>query len=358
MILHADIDAFYASVAQRDDPSLRGKPIVVSGRSRRAVVLTASYEARPFGVRSAMPLFQALERCPQLLVVPPDFERYRDASRAVFAIFREHATSVEGLSMDEAYLDVGEISVDDARSIGAKIKAAARAATGLTVSIGIASGKAVAKIASDDGKPDGLVVVEPGTEAAYLAPKSVSRLPGIGPKTTARLSSLGIERVDQIADMDDERLFDVFGRWGNVVRDLARGLDHRRVSVDHSVRLISSEETFENDVSAFSAIGPVIRAQAAELAGRLQKKGLCASTVGVKIKLADFTITGKQTRLANPTDDHRIIGHAAAYCFRNAGVSGRPIRLIGVRVSSLGRRFARQLSIFGGPAGVIENSSQ
>src|SRR5450755_1568649 len=155
VILHGDLDAFYASVAQRDDPSLRGKPIVVSGSSRRAVVLTASYEARPYGVRSAIPLYMALERCPDLVVVPPDFEKYRAASKAVFAILRSHALAVEGLSLDEAFLDLGDVSLDEAVAVARRIKHEVRAATSLTISIGAATGKMVAKIACDEGKPDG-----------------------------------------------------------------------------------------------------------------------------------------------------------------------------------------------------------
>src|SRR4029077_4144641 len=198
MILHADLDALYAAVAQRDDVSLRGKPLVVSGRSRRAVVLTASYEARPFGVRSAMPLFMALQRCPQLVVVPPDFSKYREASRAVFAILRAEAPVVESLSLDEAFCDLGDLSLEEARAIALRIKRAVREATSLTISVGVSGTKIVAKIASDDGKPDVLVCIEPGTGAEYLASKPVGRLWGVGPKTEARLREAGIERIGQL----------------------------------------------------------------------------------------------------------------------------------------------------------------
>ena len=346
MILHADLDAFYAAVAQRDDPSLRGKPLVVSGRSRRAVVLTASYEARPFGVRSAMPLFMALQKCPQLVIVAPEFSKYRDASRAMFGILRAEAAVVEGLSLDEAFCDLGAVGLDDARDIALRIKAAVREAMALTISVGVAETKIVAKIASDDGKPDGLVCVEPGTEAAYLAQKPVGRLWGVGPKTESRLRAAGIERIGQLADLDDERSFALFGRFGREMRDLARGIDRRRVSEDDSVRSISSEETFEHDVTDVRALVVAVRAQAAELSERLQRRGLRATTVGVKLKLADFSVHGRQTTLSEPTDDARIIGAAAAFCVRKAGVENTSVRLVGTKVAALAAASAKQISLF------------
>ena len=346
MILHADLDAFYAAVAQRDDPRLRGIPLVVSGRSRRAVVLTASYEARPFGVRSAMPLFMALERCPQLTVVPPDFEKYREASHAVFAILRDEARVVERLSLDEAFCDLGECDVDKAVSVAKRVKQSVFNATRLTISIGVATSKTVAKIACDDGKPDGLVVVPPLTEAAYLAEKPVSRLWGVGPKTDARLRSAGIELIGQLALLDDERLYELFGRWGREMRDLARGVDRRRVSDDESVRSISSEETFEHDITDAHALVAAVRVQALELSERLRSRGLVARTVGVKVKLADFSVRGRQTSLAQPTDDHRIIGAAAAFCLQRASVEGSRVRLIGTKVAALTTAGAKQLGLF------------
>ncbi|HME81734.1 MAG TPA: DNA polymerase IV, partial [Candidatus Eremiobacteraceae bacterium] len=332
MILHADLDAFYAAVAQRDEPALRGVPLVVAGASRRAVVLTASYEARPYGIGSAMPLYQARSRCPKLVVVPPAFDKYREASKAVFAVLREHAHTVEGMSMDEAFCDLGDVSLAEALAQGRRIKDEVRAATALSISIGVASGKMVAKIASDDGKPDGLVGVPPGEEAAYLATKPIGRLWGIGPKTQARLNARGLERIEQIAALTDEQVYALLGRFGRELRDLARGIDRRRVSDSDEVRSISSEETFERDVATVDELLPVIMAQADELAQRLQKRSLRAYTVGVKIKLSDFTIVGRQTSLAEPADDARIINAAAAFCLRRAAPS-KPVRLIGVRVA-------------------------
>ena len=346
MILHADLDAFYAAVAQRDDPALRGKPIVVSGRSRRAVVLTASYEARPFGVRSAMPLFMALQKCPQLVIVAPDFAKYREASRAMFAVLRSEADVVEGLSLDEAFCDLGAIGLDEGREIARRIKDGVRSATELTVSVGVASTKIVAKIASDDGKPDGLVCVEPGTEAQYLAKKPVGRLWGVGPKTEARLNAAGIERIGQLADLDEARSFALFGRFGKEMRDLARGIDRRRVSDEDSVRSISSEETFEHDVTDVRSLVLAVRAQSAELSERLQRRGLRALTVGVKVKLADFSVHGRQTTLSEPTDDARIIAAAAAFCVRRSGLDRARVRLVGTKVAALAAAGAKQISLF------------
>lgn len=349
MILHADLDAFYASVAQRDDPSLRGKPIVVSGSSRRAVVLTASYEARPYGIRSAMPLYMARERCPHLVVVPPSFDRYREASRRVFEVYRAHAERVEGLSLDEAFLDVGDIGMEAAVATARGLKEAVRAATALAVSVGIASNKMVAKVACDDGKPDGLTAVAPGDERTYLADKPVGSLWGVGPKTQARLRERAIERCEQIAALEDEEALALFGKWGLWLRDLACGIDTRPVSSggDWTAGSISSESTFEHDVTGVEALIPVVREQSRELAERLQKRELSTYTIGVKIKRGDFTIVGKQTSLVQPTDDPRVIAGAAVFCLRQAGVTSTPVRLVGVKVSALVRRAAKQISLFG-----------
>ena len=349
MILHADLDAFYASVAQRDDPSLRGKPVVVSGSSRRAVVLTASYEARPYGIHSAMPLFMARERCPHLVVVPPTFDKYRTASKAVFEIYRTHAERVQGLSLDEAFLDVGDIGLDAAVTTARGLKDAVRAATSLAVSIGVASNKMVAKVACDDGKPDGLTAVAPGDERAYLADKPVGALWGVGPKTQARLRDRSIERCEQMAAMSDEEALALFGKWGLGLRDLARGIDDREVSSgdgDWTAGSISSESTFERDVTGVEAMIPIVREQAGELGERLRKRGLRAHTIGVKVKRGDFTVTGKQTSLAQPTDDPRVIAGAAIFCLRRAGVDDTPVRLVGVRVSTLVQASVKQISLF------------
>jgi DNA polymerase-4 len=346
VIAHFDLDAFYASVAQRDDPSLRGKPVAVAGSSRRAVVLTASYEARPFGVRSAMPLYKARAQCPELVVVPPDFERYRELSRAVFAIFERGAAAVEGLSLDEAFIAIPAAGFDEALAHARGVRRAVREEVGLTVSAGVAAQKMVAKIASDAAKPDGCAGVEPGTEAAYLAPLPVGRLWGIGPKTQARLEARAIATIGQIAALSDEDAFALFGRGGRSVRELARGNDTRTVSADRETRSVSSEETFEFDVVDEAELRASVRELAADVARRLAAHGLRGSTVGVKIKLASFTILGRQTALAVPTDDPAAIGAAALHCLMRAGLDGAPVRLLGVRVATLTEEPARQISLF------------
>jgi DNA polymerase-4 len=345
MIAHFDIDAFYASVAQRDDPSLRGVPLAIAGSSRRAVVLTASYEARPFGVRSAMPLFRARELCPELVVRPPVFERYRDVSRAVFDVFRRGARAIEGLSLDEAFVDVGDVSVDAAIAYATDVRAQVRAAVGLAVSAGVAAQKMVAKIACDEAKPDGLASVPPGSEAAYLARLPAGRLWGVGPKTQARLASEGISTIGEIAALDDDRLVRLFGRWGHVLRELARGNDTRRVESDQKTQSVSSEETFEHDVHANEALLFALRELSDDVARRLVAHRLRGHTIGVKIKRADFTLVGRQVRIAEATDDADVIFAAAVRCLERASLGGRAVRLLGVRVTGLSEDAPQQMSL-------------
>jgi DNA polymerase-4 len=345
MIVHFDLDAFYASVAQRDDPALRGAPLAVSGRSRRAVVLTASYEARPFGVRSAMPLYRALELCPQLVVVPPDFTAYRETSQRVFAIFGEDGRAVEGLSLDEAFVAAGE-TLDAAIAVAERVRARVLDEVGLTVSAGVATVKMVAKIASDANKPDGLTIVPPGTEAEYLAPMPVGRLWGIGPKTQPRLEAAGVRTIGDVAALGEARLYELFGRAGTFYRDLARGVDDREVDPSRERKSISTEETFEYDERDERRILALLRVQADELARDLQKQQLRSATVGVKIKKADHTVTGRQTSLAVATDDADAIHDAAVWCWERAGMQGLPIRLLGTRVASLTEEKARELKLF------------
>jgi DNA polymerase-4 len=344
--LHFDLDAFYASVAQRDDPRLRGIPLAISGSSRRAVVLTASYEARPFGVRSAMPLYRARELCPQLTVVPPDFNRYRAASNAVFAIFEDGAAAVEGLSLDEAFVALPEASPDEARAFAERVRARVRDEVGLTVSAGVAAVKMVAKIASDANKPDGLTVVPPGAERAFLAPRPVGQLWGIGPKTLPRVLAAGIRTIGDVAALDDDALNRIFGRGGFFYRNLARGIDDRVVDGSRERKSISTEETFEYDVRDEARVLALLREQAGELGADLKKRDMRASTVGVKIKRSDFTISGRQTTLAVPTNDPAVILAAAEWCWRRAGLQGVPIRLLGTRVASLTIGEEREMRLF------------
>jgi DNA polymerase-4 len=345
-IAHFDVDAFYASVAVRDNPELRGKPVAVAGSSRRAVVLTASYEARPYGVRSAIPLYKARMACPELIVVPPDMQKYRTISHEIFDIFRREGRAVEGLSMDEAFVAVGMATLDEARAFAAAIRREVFESTQLTVSAGVATAKMVAKIASDSCKPDGLLAVAPGEEAAFLAPMPVSRLWGIGPKTQARLSVFGITTIGQLAALADAQSRELFGSWFHEVRDLARGVDSRRVEPERETKSISTEETFEYDVHDEARLVDLLRIQAKELAENLTLEGSSAQTVAIKIKRADFTIVSRQTHLAEPTRDARRIFRAAVYCLRRAALEGAAVRLLGTRVASLTEGDALQTSLF------------
>lgn len=348
MIAHFDVDAFYASVEIRDNPELRGKPVAVAGSSRRAVVLTASYEARPFGVKSAVPLYRALESCPDLVVVRPNMQKYRDVSRQVFEIFTRRGHVVEGLSMDEAFIDFGDCTIEAAQELAATIRREIQEEVGLTVSAGVASGKMVAKILSDSCKPDGLRTLAPGAEAEFLAPLPVGRLWGIGPKTQARLKDRGITTIGDVANLSDERLHAIFGSWGVEVRERARGIDKRAVEAGRETKSISTEETFEYDVRDDAQLRDVLREQSKELAQSLEHEGLSACTIGVKIKRGDFSIIVRQTNFAEPTMDAQQIFEAAVHCLERAELKGTPVRLLGTRVASLIEGEPKQQTLFSG----------
>ena len=345
-VAHFDVDAFYASVEVRDDPSLRGKPVAVAGRSRRAVVLTASYEARPFGVRSAMPLYKARSACPDLVVVPPNMAKYRAVSREIFGVFGSRGHRVEGLSMDEAFVDAGGVGFEDARELAASIRRAVFEATGLTISAGVAAGKMVAKIASDYCKPNGMLALAPGEEERFLAPLPVGRLWGVGPKTQARLNAYGIVTIGDVAALDEARLRELLGSWGAQIRVLALGHDPRRVEPERETKSISTEETFEYDVRDERELIAILRVQAIDLAEQLARENSAARTVGVKIKRSDFSIVGRQTHLTEPTRSARLIFRAAVLCLRRAQLDGVPVRLLGTRVASLAEGEPPQIGLF------------
>ncbi len=322
MIAHFDVDAFYASVEIRDDPSLRGKPVAVAGSSRRAVVLTASYEARPFGVKSAVPLYKAMAACPQLVVVRPNMQKYHQVSQQIFAIFERRGHPVQGLSMDEAFVDLGPVMLDEALQTARAIRAEVAQSVGLTVSGGVATGKMIAKILSDSCKPDGLQGLAPGEEAAFLAPMPVGLLWGVGPKTQARLVARGIATIGDVAALSEEHARAIFGSWGIELRELASGVDRRPVEGDRETKSISTEETFEYDVRDEDRLREILKEQAIELAEKLRHEDLCACTVGIKIKRSDFTSVVRQANLSEPTSDPRRIFQTAAHCLRRAQTRG------------------------------------
>ena len=329
------MDAFFASVEQRDDPSLRGKPVLVGGRSRRAVVAAASYEARPFGARSAMPMGEALRRCPSAIVVPPRRERYEEVSRAVFEVFRRYTPLVEGLSVDEAFLDVtaSRSLFGDGPAIARAIKSEVRAATELTASAGVATTKFAAKIASDMDKPDGLTVV-PEDERAFLAPLPVERMWGVGPKNAERLRALGFRTLRDLAEANARTLESVLGAWGLVARRLARGEDDREVDPRGLAKSIGAEETYEEDLTTREQIALHLLDQCERVAQRLLVEGFSARTVVVKLKYADFTSLTRRASLPDPVMDTRSL-HRAASALLDKFPLRDPVRLTGIAVSGL-----------------------
>lgn len=333
------MDAFYASVEQRDNPELRGKPLVVGGGGNRGVVAAASYEARKFGIRSAMPMRDANRRCADLLQVAPRMSHYQAVSREVFSIFREFTPLVEGLSLDEAFLDVTDsISLlGNEREIAAEIKKRILDRTSLTASVGVAANKLVAKIASDLDKPDGLVVVTAEKTREILDPLPVRVIPGIGPETLARLQRVKIRTIRDLRLAPDRDLEPIFGRFTARTRERAAGIDDRPVVSSRADKSISAEETFDVDLREPTAMNRQLLRLCERTAGRLRAKELVAGTVQVKIRQADFTTYSRQRSLRPPGNGTEQLYEAAksllqAWLAEYPGVS---IRLLGVGGSEL-----------------------
>ncbi len=336
LIVHADMDAFYAAVEQLDDPALRGRPLLVGSPSVRGVVLTASYEARPYGVGSAMPMAEARRRCPQALVVPPRFERYRELSRRVMAAFAEFAPAVEALSLDEAFLDMSgsERILGPPARIGQRIKDAVRAVTGgLTVSVGLSATKYVAKVASGHAKPDGLTVVPPDAARGWLAPQPVARLWGAGPKMQDRLQRLGLPTIGAVAACDVDRLRRALGAAGPHLHALARAEDPRPVEGQRVPKSIGSEATLEADTESLLEIRMRLREAAEGVARRLRATGFVASGVRVKLKRHDFRLLTRQRRLP-ATDVADDLYRAATALLPSFGAIA-PVRLVGLAAFEL-----------------------
>jgi DNA polymerase-4 len=332
-ILHVDMDAFYASVEQRDRPELRGKPVIVGGTSNRGVVAAASYEVRKFGVRSAMPIREALRRCPHAICVKPRMSVYREASHQVFAVFHEYTPVVEGLSLDEAFLDVtGSLALKgDAVSIARGIKQKILAGTQLTASVGVTGNKLVAKIGSDLNKPDGLTVVDAGNLRAVLDPLSVRRLPGLGRKLGERVEAAGLLTLGQLRMAPDAVLWPIFGRDTQRMRERAAGIDDRPVMSEWDEKSISAEETFFADLADHA---------------RMRAQNLATGCVQVKVRRADFTTFTRQKRFEPSTTDSRTIAKIAAELLAT-WLREQPrakVRLLGVGVNHL--HVADQMDLF------------
>jgi DNA polymerase IV len=343
-ILHVDMDAFYASVEQHDDPRLAGKPVIVGGTRGRGVVAAASYEVRAFGVRSAMPMRTALERCPHAICIPPRMGRYREVSQQVFAIFRSVTPLVEGLSLDEAFLDV-TASLERPEDIAKAIKRRIRAATGLTASVGVAPNKLVAKIASDLEKPDGLTIITPERLREALDPLPVRSLPGLGRKAGARVVQAGIATLGELRTAPDARLWPIFGRYTQRARERAGGIDDRPVTVERLESSVSAEQTFEHDVAEPRVLRAGLEQLADRAVERIRSRSLASGCVGVKIRRGDFATFTRQRRIA-PTQDRRAISSVACELLAGwlAEHRGAKLRLLGVALSGLCP--ATQLSLF------------
>lgn len=333
-ILHMDMDAFYASVEQRDDLSLKGKPVAVGGSpDSRGVVAAASYEARAFGVRSAMSMAKAVRLCPSLLIVRPDFSRYKAASGAIFDIYREVTPLVEPLSLDEAYLDVTENSWAEpvATRVAKRLKARIKEATGLTASAGVAPNKFLAKIASGWQKPDGLTVIAPDRVESFLQKLPVDALWGVGPVTAGRLKARGIVRLVDVRSAGDDVLRGAVGNMTEWLRQLAAGVDERPVVAHREAKSSGTESTYAVDLTDVEAIRREIAEMAGQAAQWLERRNLLAKTLTIKVRYGDFT-TITRSRTAAPTQDREVLVERAAKLLAKTEAGARPVRLLGVSV--------------------------
>ncbi len=341
-VLHADMDAFFAAIEQRDDPQLRGRPVVVGGATGRGVVTSASYEARVFGIRSAMPSAHARRLCPDLVFARGRMAHYRAESRRIFEIFRRYTPAVEPISVDEAFLDLAgtEKLLGPAAEVGERLRAEVRAETGLAVSVGIAPVKMVAKIASGRAKPDGLLEIAPHEVRAFLDPLPVRSIWGIGPVAAARLEQLGIATIGELSRRDEALLARALGSFAANAARLARGEDARPVEPDRSARSISEENTFARDVASRRRLEATIRSHSESLARRLRRSDLVGRCVTLKLKLARPLGGGRYPQLTrsrtleSPTDDGATIARVGRALLARADL-GESVRLLGVAVSRL-----------------------
>ncbi len=335
-ILHADMDAFYASVEQLDDPQLKHKPVVVGGSpSGRGVVAAASYEAREYGIRSAMPMSTAMRLCPRVVRVSPRFSRYREVSNQVMDIFRELTYKVEPLSLDEAYMDISGESLDafSLDDIGSNLRFSVKERTGLAITVGGGTSKTVAKIASQMAKPDGLLLIRPGGERLFLNPLDVGLLWGVGPKTETILRNQGIENIGDLADKDNDLVYRILGRRGTELKLRALGQDFSEVSTFRETKSVSVETTLTEDIVDPSVLKAELRDLSDKLALRIRTNGLRFKTVSLKLRLSDFTTFTRQQTLNYNTDDAEIIFGVSVGLLEKEMRPGLEFRLLGVGVS-------------------------
>jgi DNA polymerase-4 len=335
-IIHIDMDAFYASVEQRDNPELRGRPLAVGGM-HRGVVAAASYEARKFGVRSAMPSVTAKRCCPELIFVKPRFDAYREVSHQIRSIFREYSPHVEPLSLDEAYLDVTEDlkGIGIATVIAEEIRARIRAETGLTASAGVSYNKFLAKLASDQNKPDGICVVTPAKGEGFVASLPVKRFHGVGPKTAEKMARLGIETGADLRAKSLDWLTQHFGSGGRYYHDLARGICHRQVKADRPYKSMSAEDTFMTDIAAEADLLAELNRIGATVWSRIEAKALSGRTVTLKVKYHDFQIVTRARSLERPIGGEPEFLRLGAELLRTLLPTPKSIRLLGLGLTNL-----------------------
>ena len=337
-ILHADLDAFFASVEQFDDYSLRNKPVVVGGSPEsRGVVAAASYEARKFGIHSAMPMITALYKCKNLIRVDPRFDRYKQVSAQAFTIFRKFSSEIEPLSIDEAYLEITDLikEPDDLYKIGNQLKQTILETLGLTISVGISTSKSTSKIASDINKPNGLTVVLPGTEKRFLAPLDVGKLWGIGPKTTARLKSQGINTIEDLSKFEIDKLSVLFGNQAQQMIKLANGEDNRLITSLPKRKSFSSEVTLPKDISDIDQIIDIIIRLSEQVSINLSKDYIFGNTIKLKLRFHDFKTITRQSSSESPINASEDISEIAINLAKPEIVGNRKIRMIGVGVSNI-----------------------
>ena len=353
VILHVDMDAFFASVEQRDHPELQGKPVVVGASpERRGVVCAASYEARRFGIHSAMPSKAALKRCPQALFVPPDMQRYRRESNRIMDLLSSFADQMEQVSVDEAYLDLSlkcqsedhDTSLRHALTQARAIKQRVLEECQLTISVGIAGNKLMAKIASDYDKPDGLILIPEADKVSFLAALPIRRLPGIGQVTEQTLRQAGIQRIAQLQRLATQ-IKGVSSNHLKQIQELAMGVDHRRVEQNEVIKSMSSETTFEEDTQDRQRISQCLREQAEELTGKLRQRNLHAQGIQVKVRYSDFKTLSRQTTLTDPTQEKELIYRTVCWLLAKEGLVSRPLRLIGTGLHAFSEQPHLQLAL-------------
>ena len=355
-ILHVDMDAFYASVEEHDDPALVGHPVIVGGTQGRGVVAAANYEVRKFGVRSAMPMSEALRRCPDAICIQPRMSRYREVSAQVFAVFREFTPLVQGLSLDEAYLDVtaSQGMLGDAVTIARRIKALIRERTGLSASVGVAPNKLVAKIASELEKPDGLTVITPERINAVLDPLPVKRLPGLARKKGDQVMAAGFLTLGALRQSSDAKLRALFGNDFARIRDRASGIDDRPVVTDAEEQSISAEETFACDIQDAARLQAELTALADRVSSRLRARKLTAGVVDIKVRRHNFETFSRQKSLGTRTHDNALIVQVARELLQRWLVEhpGARVRLLGVGVADLAT--GEQMDLFAAPPAKLD----